>query len=231
MPEFPPEMQDLINRMLTVDPAKRITIEQIKTHPAFYILLPTGYQVPTPLPIPSLPDPIDPSTLTPPVFELLRQVGFSDNDELNRDLLATHHTVAKGFCYLIHQAISFDSLPWESESLPSGYINKPSLANFSQKFSFSTSNSPTFIKSQTIMGINMALPDLNLSIQNILSEKQYKWFFPCQLQFIAKKQETILIIDVEFSGESTMNIYIRLYKGSEHDFDDLYSSIASKIQK
>ena len=63
MPDLPEDVQDLITRMLAVSTDDRVTIEGIKSHPAFRIGLPDEYKLPKPLPVPPLDSPIDPSTL------------------------------------------------------------------------------------------------------------------------------------------------------------------------
>ena len=113
MPEFPPDIKDLISRMLQVDPEKRITLEQIKHHKAFRIDLPRRYTVPTPLPRPQKIDPIDIETVDKDVIDVLISIGFPEA-ELPDLLKQTEFNQAKYFCTLLTQKISLEALPWTS---------------------------------------------------------------------------------------------------------------------
>ncbi|KAH0789483.1 CAMK family protein kinase [Histomonas meleagridis] len=116
MPPFQPEVQDLISRMLCVDVKSRITISQIKSHPAFLMGLPKGYQVPTPLPNPTVSTPIE---LTPndlPFMHLLRSIGYNSDDEIIEELTSNEYTSAKMFYQMYNHNTLLDSLPWYDES-------------------------------------------------------------------------------------------------------------------
>ena len=113
MPQFDDDIQNLIYRMLVVDPTKRITIEEIKKHPAFLAGLPDGYIVPTPLPLPQINDPIAPDSIQPQLWKVLMQIGYTSEDELKEDLLSQGQTMAKVFHFMLTRQIDRSLLPWE----------------------------------------------------------------------------------------------------------------------
>ena len=116
MPDFlPNEIQHLISGMLMVDPQCRATLDQIKEHPAFRIGLPQLYMVPTPLPIPLITEPINPQTVDQNVINVLRQIGFTNDEELLHDFTMTGHSMAKVFYQMLTTHVSLASLPWQSE--------------------------------------------------------------------------------------------------------------------
>ena len=82
MPQFSPPVKDLISRMLTLDPASRITIAQIKAHPCFRMHLPDDYVLPYPLPVPSFEAPVPLEAIPPDVVNLLKKIGYANEDEL-----------------------------------------------------------------------------------------------------------------------------------------------------
>ena len=113
MPDFDKPLQDLVSRMLTVDPSQRITIAQIKQHPAFKMYSPDNYVFPKPIPLPFLPDPIDLSTVDPNVYKILTQLGYSSEDEVKSELSAPTHNMAKVFYSMLMNQVSLRSLPWD----------------------------------------------------------------------------------------------------------------------
>ena len=116
MPDFlPAEIQHLISGMLTVDPACRATLDQIKAHPAFRIGLPQNYMLPTPLPIPLMTEPINPENIDQSIINVLRQIGFTNDEELMHDFTMTGHSMVKVFYQMLTTRQSLDSLPWQSE--------------------------------------------------------------------------------------------------------------------
>jgi len=115
MPNFQPEIQDLIRKLLEVDPKKRITIEGIKHHPSFRLGLPRSYAFPGPLPLPSHIDPIDPEKIDPPLLDVLRQIDFGTEEELFSQLRSTENTPAKCFYLMLTRNIYIDDLPWPSD--------------------------------------------------------------------------------------------------------------------
>ncbi|OHT13636.1 hypothetical protein TRFO_16192 [Tritrichomonas foetus] len=123
MPDFPDVIQDLISKMLTVTVSERITIDQIKMHPAFRMYLPDNYTVPSPLPIPLMTEPMDPSTLDPAIMPILKHIGYSSDAEINDEFLAPEHTTAKVFYMMFKRNVSYESLPWpDMDNTPEIYI-------------------------------------------------------------------------------------------------------------
>ena len=111
MPNFHPDIKDLIARMLTVDHEKRIRIKDIKTHPAFSIGLPPGYILPVPIPVNALVDPINTDSCDPKVFKTMKEIGFTDA-EIEADLAAPWHTQAKVFFQAITKSASMEQFLW-----------------------------------------------------------------------------------------------------------------------
>lgn len=112
MPDLPEDIQDLIKKLLTVDPQERITLDGIKHHPALRDGLPDDYVVPTPLPLPAVGDPVDPTTIDASVRQTLHQIGFRTDSELDADLQSSERTLAKTFLALLTNKQSMDNLPW-----------------------------------------------------------------------------------------------------------------------
>ena len=112
MPPFSEPAKDLISQLLTLDPSKRITIPQIKQHPFFRMNLPDDYVTPTPIPFPNFIEPIDPSTVSPEIIDILRKIGYNDDDELAMDFASPTHSSAKVFYHMLTTRVSFDQLDW-----------------------------------------------------------------------------------------------------------------------
>lgn len=115
-PTLNPNVQDLISKMLVVDPSKRITLEEIKKHPAFRVNLPEEYILPTPLPLPLINESINPSDIQPQLLKVMKQIGYKDDQELANDLKEEGQTMAKVFHYMLTRQTDIASLPWETSS-------------------------------------------------------------------------------------------------------------------
>jgi len=113
MPPVSKEFADLLTKILTRDPSKRITIAGIKQHPAFLQNLPNGYILPTPLPLPSFIDPIDLNQTSSDIIDVLHKIGYSDDSELNSDLTNPGASMAKVFYYMLTSRVSLDQLQWD----------------------------------------------------------------------------------------------------------------------
>lgn len=129
MPDFDRPIQDLISRMLTVDPAQRITIPQIKAHPAFRMYHPEEYIFPTPIPLPFLPEPIDISAVDDSTYKILLQIGFASVDDIKSELTSSTHNMAKVFYNMLMNTVSLKNLPWD-QLHESNEMAQPSLENY-----------------------------------------------------------------------------------------------------
>ena len=112
MPDFHPDIKDLIQRMMTVDPSQRIQMSQIKEHPAFRFGLPPSYIVPTPIPFPDFNCPLDVSLVNDDVRNSLNKIGISQ-EEIEESILSSDTNPVKVFVMLLTRQIQLNELPWE----------------------------------------------------------------------------------------------------------------------
>jgi len=103
MPEWlPRDVQDLLSRMLTVEPAKRITLQQIKAHSALsYAARPYVEKHAVPLEL-KIGRPIE-EVLDEDIVQTLRALGWENLDELRYSLRCPEPTVEKVFYRLLHK--------------------------------------------------------------------------------------------------------------------------------
>ena len=101
MPNFPEPIKDIIRKMLCVDVKQRITIDQIKKHPAFHFLMPKDFIYPSPLPLPNITETYDLDQINPEIIDVLAQLGFNDKNKLREELMMGQTTKAKSFIFLM----------------------------------------------------------------------------------------------------------------------------------
>jgi BR serine/threonine kinase len=115
MPEdFPTPIRDLISRMLMLDVSQRITLKDIKEHPAFTFDIPSlRYHFPSPVPISPMQDPIDPESVDPATLSGLKALGFGSDEAIFAELLSPEHTSAKLFCQVAKiKTLKIEDYPW-----------------------------------------------------------------------------------------------------------------------
>lgn len=254
MPEFPPEIKDLIQRMLTVDPKKRITLSEIKQHPAFRIGLPHLYTCPTPQPIPSDLPAVDPSKLPEQAVLVLHQLGF-DDETLEAELQTPEHTDAKEFCYLMEGKISFDSLKWDSISseedkplmMPGEYETEvqTSPTRSLSRDSLQGSQSCYSVVERSILGFDVpsiqgidkktyetkAETEIVMNaIQEHLTGLHYSWVFPDDFKVFTRGSGNDIVITIRPIEDSLQNIDVLLFNGSTDTFDEFCEAFASMIE-
>ena len=258
MPDYLPRpIQDLIGRMLIINPPDRITIDQIKQHPAFRFGLPTEYIVPTPLPIPSILEPIDITTLDPSVLTTLIEIGF-DKDQLQQEFAQLGHSMAKVFYSMLTTNLTLESLPWVTpviEQHPSEvYMQSP-------QSSLSFGISPEFLPEsnpigsdifsvteraqwaavpqneyqceviQPCYGIHVPLETLMTELQGLLVMQHFQWFHPDDLTLISRRAEDMmyLIVRVERDQE-LLNMNLFFSQGTQMGIQSLLDLIKAMLQ-
>lgn len=105
-------IKDLISKILVVDVNQRLTIQQIKEHPAFHLYYPEGYVFPRPLPHPPLDGKLEIDD--PEFYNLLQNVGYDNIDQIKEELNEEGPTSAKLFHALYSRVTDLSSLPWSS---------------------------------------------------------------------------------------------------------------------
>ena len=254
MPEFPPIFKDLISKMLQIDPANRITIKQIKEHPAFRFGLPDEYIFPVPLPIPYLPEPVnvnDNLTLT-----LLQQIAYTDKQELYNDLTKNGPSMAKVFCNMLTKNISVEDLPWhkdedvvymdegsfliapDSFSIQQSFYQSPcvqSLDGFSLTKPVGWANVSTseykYDVAQPFIGINLPLEYVLTKIQKMLKAENFEFFHPDDMNIISKRAADMMYLAIKVKRESIDSLQMDLYfkQATQHAIQYLIGTLKSVI--
>ena len=220
MPDLPDDIKDLIQRMLTVDPKKRITLAEIKKHPAFRIGLAPLYVCPTPQPIPDNLPPVDIKSVKEADREVLYQLGFQE-EELEDQLNTEEQTAAKGFIYMLRGLIQFDSIKWEittqdesplmltvrekqevhhtmSTSMSLNF-SEPSVASFSVvERSILAGDKEDMFKGaeKRITNTQSPVETLMNALQTHLTEQGFKWVHPDDFMLLARNDSYVPPFDV-----------------------------------
>ena len=259
MPELPEDIKDLIQRMLTVDPMKRITISQIKEHPAFKIGLAPLYVCPTPQPIPEYLPPTSIDDLKDIEIDVLNHLGLS-GDELVKELESDEHTSAKEFVYMLKGIIEFDSIKWDLTELPentqflmtphekatnelqkyslpksiSSGFSEPSGTSFSviERTFFSTDKDGMIAGSEKRI-INTESPNETLmnALQMFLTSEGFKWVYPDDFMLLARSDDFVPPFDVAIDSVPLHETFhsVEITMASQTPID-VFDNLVSQIQ-
>jgi hypothetical protein len=144
MPQCSPVAQDLIARMLTVDPAQRITIEGIKAHPFFRADLPADYVLPRPVTMRCMDEPLDLSTISADIVDGLHKIGYHDEAELAADLQSPTHTMAKVFYFMLNSRFYLELVDWTQSAGADAPATEPGQIMYDGQSAFAFGGSDPF---------------------------------------------------------------------------------------
>lgn len=200
MPAFHPDIQDLIHRLLTVDPDRRITIEEIKQHPCFRQGLNAEYYLPKPLPFVNI-GPIKIEEIDPQILKNLLRVGFSE-DDLGSELASPENNMAKVFLSMLQQKTNIESIPWTSaDSNAAEILQQSDIMTAVHQPHFHPNSSDPFQR-------HGVTPSESLSLSQMSYANQYTWGIEDQTNYLQEKSfETfgISIWQIMFSIQCQLN--------------------------
>ena len=209
--------------MLQVDPDQRISISGIKHHPAFSIGVSKIYIYPTPLPLPLLTDPVDPSNLQDSVLKNLQRIGFTNMDELINDLSSKEHTMAKVFHFMLTNRTSLAQLPWDSahhsSTINTDFPSMKSITNISYEFSSELSDEETKIDSELFSSIALA--------ENVIRQKPISFGIREPVRYSLIKKPNWLLdssSQIEFQQEEE-------FHGFSISLIDIFQNLQQWVQK
>jgi len=184
MPTSLPEtIKDLLWKMLTVDPTKRITIEMIKAHPALQLSAPFNSQIQYPAPLPSeITQPVDlHSSLDEEIVRSLQALGWGDSVSLQAALASPTPSFQKVFYRLLQERKNDKNNSQQSErSSPYPVTQPQSIPSYPVSSPFAipgrspASSSPISIGGRLGLGIPTSSPVSNSPI--IGSSPKKTWF-------------------------------------------------------
>ena len=250
------DLADLIKRILVVDPANRLTIEQIKEHRGFRLGLPRGYVVPTPLPLPHLEKPIElKEDGDMQALEVLQQVGFSDPVELKRQLTCDKANMAKVFYFMLTQKNDMATLPWDgavgvdNTFLDHSFGNEPygimrdlvesrSIGSFFSPFESAVPLVPDQAGSDQY-GMDESLPcmkidsvHLGLRLQDFFRDHSFEFLVPDDRTMYARNEVTSLCVCLKaaYVDTETMSLKVHEMSGGVDQFQLLVMQLRIALQ-
>jgi BR serine/threonine kinase len=248
-PDCPDDIQELIRRMLEVDPAKRIALREIKESAAFRRDLPPLYIVPTPLPPPHMREPVDATALDPDIREVFRQLGYEKDAELDDDLLAPMHTMAKVFFRILKGDVSWDSLPWDPVAEPPEIPAETFAFTGMQSFGhwtmlaqtesiqatdnsvldspFRDAGDPTGEGTNVAIDFMGSVEGVMAAMQEFLTLRKFAWFHPDEGTLMARRTEGLMDIEVktEYDILGVLRLQVMLRDGDEQEFGTIVAAI------
>jgi BR serine/threonine kinase len=224
--DVPAEIQDLINGMLTVDPVARLTITQIKEHPAFRIgLLSVSYRLPVVVPLPTVHAPLDITAVDPAIFSILKGIGFMGDDELVAEFTKAGTTMAKVF-YTMLTTRTYDMFPWDDPAAVHSAQSSPGIAIYQRPQSpgvprvASDQGTAVPLASdgqargdiiQPCIGIHLPIDVLMAMMQAALSEMDFEWFHPDDFTLVARYTDTSSYVSITVRHETADSLEMDLY--------------------
>jgi BR serine/threonine kinase len=257
---FPPDIRALIARMLEVDPAKRITIPEIKQSDAFRRGMPPMYCFPTPLPLPIVRDSIRLEDLDAELRDVFRQLGYENDDELREDLGSQRHSIAKNFYRILKAEISWDNFEWDFDGAnradaPAGAGPIPlPQASFGWGSSFGeatmmassdslegsvlhtrlicAAESPNSDGANQAIYFSVPLEWMMMAAQDFLSRRAFAWFHPDETTILARRKEPQMDVELrtEFDLSAQLRLKPKLKSGEQREFDQIVADLREWIE-
>jgi len=233
MPDFPDAVKDLISQMLCVDVDQRITIERIKEHPAFRLLVPPDYHFPEPLPEPYIPGPVDVGALSPQIVEVLRQIGCVDGGASLEAELSCDGRTTTVKTFLMLRRLTFDSLPW-------GAAERPVVRDLGRHGRHLAFGDPftdrkiyqsdiDLFQERVVEGIDMRHEQLLAVLQKYLGECGFFWYHPNDMLLLARRQLTDVMLRVTCGENEMLKLTIGLASNDDGAFPQFVNTIRSLV--
>jgi BR serine/threonine kinase len=248
---------DIINRLLTVDPERRITLKQLKDHPVFRVGLPERYVLPSPLPITDLTELLPDDTPDERVVVALVSIGYPSNDVVRDELRSPNHTQAKVFYRLLIQRIAWDKLQWGDSQWANNNqflmsptqlcdsvdilgrttrMSDPQTADMIRSVAMPAEWGPVTIAEgaevvEVIQSIALPLSTLMDELQDLMNREGYQWYHPSALRMIVRNGQTQLVTSIDAVCEAIglFSLSLCLRQGQSTDFHQLVCAVLDRF--
>lgn len=246
MPDVPVCIQDLLSRMLTVSVTERITMEEIKKHPAFRFGLPDGYVVPTPFRFSPFKDPIDPSNVDPKIKQIIWNIGYINDEEINEEFTSFCHTTSKVFYLMLNKNASYNLIQWkESDQVDTCEFFTPIMNNHkigaksiqNELFDKIESSKIRFLIQKPLVNVRfeqaiecetIQLQYLMKELQDFLTKNNFKWLHQSDMELLSKSlnSDLFVLFTCSFQSMKTIILKLSLIQGNEDEF----AALKQKVQ-
>jgi BR serine/threonine kinase len=254
MPPFSPAAQDLISRMLTVDPNHRITIDALKNHDFFRGDLRPDYRLPRAV-VWQCNAPLDICEISRDIIDVIRKVGYNNDEELAIDMQSPEFSMAKVFYFMLTSRFSPDAIDWSQcngGAFPEGQsiIFEGQTATYSLMGSDACHGaSPESLSSVhslavrfewdlpednpmdhprkiTLRGISLA--DVMRTVQILAGQRGMQWMHPDEFTIHARVESIGLYVTVQAGltpEDDVFELGLHCWRGSADSFEVFVHSV------
>lgn len=258
MPDFHPHIKDLITRMLTVDVDSRITISEIKAHPAFRLTMPPIYVAPSPFPYVNTLTPID--SVSDDVKQCLAQIGIEET-EMKEALMSSENNIVKIFTMMLLNRVKLEDLPWDLAHIKMNPVEADTRGDFvnfcvAQKGQrerktesveyvhtegFSLVQKPDweldfeeefeFDESETFGPVCGPVWELMTELESISLENNFSFLHPNDMQLIGKDNNSYIHFDTWFETPETLMLQLQMKNVIPEQRIALCDAIRSRVKE
>jgi serine/threonine protein kinase len=224
MPDLDPDVQDLLARLLTVDPAWRITIPEIRGHPAVTAGLPDDYRLPSPLPLPHIARPIVVGVNDEVFIEIVEHIGFTSRSDVIEQLAAEGSNMAKVFFNMLSQPFDCGSIPWPADH-PFIHPVDPD---------FVCDGLPVLSEQEdSIRNLRIGLVELMAAIQRHLDAAEFVWYHPNYRTVIGKSrlQDVCCILTAVYERNETITLIVNMQKATAMEFLRFFDALGNFLSR
>jgi hypothetical protein len=219
MPDFDPDVQDLLARLLTVDPARRISLSEIRCHPAVTAGLPEDYRLPSPLPLPIIVRPIAGDDA---IVAIVEQIGFASRSEVVAQLAAEGSNMAKVFFTMLSQQFDCATIQWP-EDHPFIHPVDPE---------FVCDGLPVLPEQEdSIRNLRIALVELMAAVQRHLDAAEFVWYHPNYRTVVGKSrlQDMFCSVNAVYERDQTITLIVNMQKATAMEFLRFFDALGNLV--
>lgn len=256
---FDLETKDLISHLINTNSSERYSLNDIKNHKCFRKGIDPRYILPSPIPINAFSMPVDPSTITNEIKNLLVSIGFDDEAELEAQLQSASTTMAKVFVEMFSAKLDLETLPWDS-AFKNGDCNEENemfveditiTKNGDQFFHSVPTNHPslgvrsfperpewanekafaeTIIQEVTFESKIKKIWVLMFHIQEIFMRYNLHWFHPDLLTYYMKTHDNQAYMSIKAEyHEQSILLNVSFHKGMIEPFQNIVDTIEAEL--
>jgi hypothetical protein len=174
------------------------------------------------MPIRKIVTPIAAVSIDADILRMLRQIGYSSNEELINDLATPEPTMAKVFHAILTKNYDKASFPWRET---------PRIAPV-LKLHWSDTEAPfiSYEQEHTSDAISMDNANLFLVLQSMMNRFGFEWVHPDDMHlFVRTPDKEYVVIEAKYQDREFIRLRVRMDRGSDCVFTAIRDGINAEF--